>query len=388
MSARRVVWPLAVLLVGMIAASYALAPQVRSAAFVADLAGVDAWWRPLLPVRARAVSLRDFDIPTRHGAIRSRLYEPDAAPLGSLLVFPGIHAGGIDEPRLVTFARRLAGSGVRVMTVPLPDLRAYRITIASTDAIEDAALWMSADPHLAPGGRVGLAGVSFAGGLALVAAGRPALRQKLTMVVSLGGHADLPRVMTYLCSGRLPDGTTRPPHDYGVVVVLLASLSRLVPATQVPALERGILTFLDASSYADIDQARAAELLADTRRQLESLPEPSQTLLAQVIARDAAAVGRRILPFVEELGGAPGLSPTRSPATTAPVFLLHGSEDNVIPSTETPLAAEYLRSQGNLDVRWLRTPLISHATLTRHFGFRDSIRLINFWSDMLEAGRH
>ena len=53
----------------------------------------------------------------------------------------------------------------------------------------------------APDGRVGVVGVSFAGGLALVAAGRASIARGCRDVVSLGGHADLPRVMTYLCTG-------------------------------------------------------------------------------------------------------------------------------------------------------------------------------------------
>lgn len=381
MSARRIVWALT--FVGVVATTAFVAmPYARSAAFVADLAGVDAWWRRLVPIRARAVTTRDVVIPTRHGPIAARLYQPSGTPLLSLLVYPGIHAGGVDEPRLVTFAGRLAASGVRVIAVPLPDLRVYRIRVASTDAIEDSALWMANDRDLAPSGRVGLAGVSFAGGLALVAAGRPSLRDRLSMVMSLGGHADLPRVMTYLCTGRLADGTSRSPHDYGVVVVLLATLPRLVPEDQVAPLERAVLAFLDASSYAQIDPPRAAELLADSTRRRDVLPEPSRTLMTHVIGRDTAALGRALLPFVEDVGGAPDLSPGRSPATTAAVFLLHGLADNVIPSDETVFASQYLQSQGNTNVRQLRTPLISHATLAQEFGVRDSWDLIAFWTEM------
>jgi hypothetical protein len=388
MPARRVVWALAAVAITTAVGASVLAPDARSAAFVADLAGVEVWWRPLLPIRPRPVAARDLRIPTRHGEINSRIYEPDTAPLGTLVVYPGIHAGGVDEPRLVSFARRLAGNGVRVVTVPLPDLRVYRITTDSTDAIEDSALWTANDPRLAPAGHVGLVGVSFAGGLALVAAGRPALQHRLSLVVSLGGHADLPRVMTYLCPGQLPDGTARPPHDYGVVVVLLASLRRLVPADQVASVEHAILTFLDASSYADIDPPRSAQLLADTRRQHAALPEPSHALMTEVLTRDAHAVGQRILPFVEELGGDPALSPVRSAATRAPVFLLHGRDDNVIPSTETPLAASYLESKGNIRVRWLLTPLISHANLSGDLNLFDVWRLVRFWTEMTAtAGR-
>jgi dienelactone hydrolase len=385
MSARRVVWAIAAAAVALAALAYAIAPQARSAAFLAGLAGIDAWWRPLLPSRSYAVSTRDLAIPTRHGPISSRLYEPDATPLGSLLVYPGIHAGGVDEPRLVMFAKRLAASGIRVVTVPLPDLRVYRITAASTDAIEDSAIWMTNDAQLSPGRRVGLVGVSFAGGLALAAAGRPSLKDRLTLVVSLGGHADLPRVMRYLCTGQLPDGTSLPPHDYAVAVVLLASLPKLVPADQVTALERAILTYLDASSYAEIDTRRSAALLTDTRRQLDALPEPSQGLMRDVMARDAGAVGRRMLPFVEDVAGVPGLSPVRSEPTMAPVFLLHGLNDNIIPTSESSVAADYLRSRGNPRVNLLLTPLIVHANLADRMPIGESWRLIRFWTEMLKT---
>ncbi len=70
-----------------------------------------------------------------------------------------------------------------------------------------------------------------------------------------------------------------------------------------------------------------------------------------------------MLPFVEEIGGAPDLSPARSPRRPRLCFLLHGLDDNVIPSVETVFAAEYLRVRAIDDVRLLRTPLISHADL-------------------------
>jgi pimeloyl-ACP methyl ester carboxylesterase len=384
MPVRRVLWAIVTVVIASAALAIIIAPYTRSAAFIADLAGVDGWWRRLLLTRTYTVAVQDLSIPTRHGSVSARLYEPRAAPLGSLIVFPGVHAGGVDEPRLLMFAKRLAASGARVVTVPLPDLRVYRITAASTDVIEDTVQWMTTQPRLAPERRVGVVGVSFAGGLALVAAGRPTLRNKLTLVVSLGGHADLPRVMTYLCTGRLPDGTPRPPHDYGVVVVLLASLPKLVPTPQVPALEHAILTFLDASSYAEIEPERATHLLGETRRQADALPEPARTIMTEVMARDARAVGARILPFVEELGGAPALSPVRSPPTMAPVFLLHGQDDNVIPSSETPFAAAYLESHGNVRVRWLLTPLITHADLSSSPSFADTWRLVQFWTRMLQ----
>ena len=63
--------------------------------------------------------------------------------------------------------RRPRGAGVKVMAMALPDLQAYRITPRATDVIEDAVTWMAQRPDLAPDGRVGIVGISFAGGLSI-----------------------------------------------------------------------------------------------------------------------------------------------------------------------------------------------------------------------------
>ena len=46
-------------------------------------------------------------------------------------------------------------------------------------------------------------GISFSGGLSVVAAGRPGIRDRVAFVLSFGGHGDLSRVMHYLCSGEV-----------------------------------------------------------------------------------------------------------------------------------------------------------------------------------------
>ena len=59
------------------------------------------------------------------------------------------------------------------MTSALPDLQAYTITPQAADVIEDSVAELTTRPDLAPDGRIGMAGISFAGGLSLAAAGRP-----------------------------------------------------------------------------------------------------------------------------------------------------------------------------------------------------------------------
>ena len=68
------------------------------------------------------------------------------------------------------------------------------------------------------------------------------------------------------------------------------------------------------------------------------------------------------------------------PKPAAPVYLLHGSDDNVIPSEESLLLAGDLREHTH--VRLLVTDLLSHVTLDRPARVADLVRLIALWRDL------
>jgi acetyl esterase/lipase len=377
---------LAAIVVALGCAYLVARPWLGTVAFLLYIAGDDSIVRRVLPSRPSPVTTSDIAVPTRDGAIRARVYRPSTVRAGSpdpVVVFPGVHGGGVDEPRLVTFAGRLAATGLVVVSVPLPELREFRITGRSTDMVEDATRWVAAQPSLAPRGRVSLVGVSFGGGLAVVAAGRPSLEGRLTRVVSLGGYGDLPRVLRYLCTGMAPGGRTRPPHDYGVAVVALAAVPLIVPAGQAAALDAGIRTYLEASLDETPGQMRAARLVAEAGTLAAAMPDPARTIMHAILARDVAAVGRTILPFLDQLGRDPALSPERSPAARVPVFLLHGHDDNVIPPEETQRLAAYLTASGNPHVHWLVSPVLSHVGVDMTVGAGDAWRFVRFWHETL-----
>jgi len=370
---------LIIIVVVVAIAAWLMMPYVSALAILIDLSGQEMPMRRWLPVSVGQVTTRDVAVPTRHGTVNARLYLPNGRSHQTWIVVPGVHAGGVDEPRLARLTTRLAGAGITVLSLPLPDLREFRIVGRSTDQIEDAVVWATADPALAPDGIVGLVGVSFGGGLALVAAGRPAVADRIDRVVSFGGHGNLPRVINYLCTSRLPDGTTQPAHDYGVAILLLASLPHLVPPDQVVALDGAIRAFLDASMVDDHDPQAARPLFARARQLSATLPEPAAAIMRDVNARDGTRLGPALLPFAEVVGGDPALSAERSPIPRAPVFLIHGAADNVIPQSETVSLAAHLRAQGHTHVTSLLSPAISHADPSTELSIRDVWQLINFW---------
>jgi hypothetical protein len=191
----------------LLVAAPTIAAHLSSAALVVRAAGMHGWWAdPVARWRTVAFTTADTVIPARDGTLRARTYRPAAVRASPVLLTGGVHAKGIDEPRLVKLAGDLAAGGTPVITAEVPDLLQYRITPALTDAIEDATVWVAAQRELAPDGKIGVFGISFAGGLSISAAGRQRARDRVAYVVSFGGHGNLVRVIRYLCTGRQPDG--------------------------------------------------------------------------------------------------------------------------------------------------------------------------------------
>jgi dienelactone hydrolase len=356
---------------------------VRGASFVIQAANIEGVARTAAEWSTEAVAESPARVPWRGGELTARWYMPAERSARPVLIVPGVHAGGIEEPRLVAFARDVASMGHPVLTARLPDLTQYSITARTTDMIEDAAQWLAAQrEHAAADGRVGVMGISFAGGLSIVAVSRPALKDRVAFVMSFGGHGDLPRTLRYLCTGVQPTGDRRPPHDYGVAIILLGAADRAVPSGQVEPLRNAILAFLDASHLDMVDKARA-KLAFDHARQLEAnLAEPAKTLMGYVNARDVDRLGKILLPYLSALSGDEALSPARAAAPAATVYLLHGEDDNVIPAVESSLLADTLRARG-VRVRQLSTPLITHAEVDKTSAAGAFWDLTRFWSALL-----
>ena len=142
-----------------------------------------------------------------------------------------------------------------------------------------------------------------------------------------------------------------------------------------------MLRFLWASHLDRVDKPQAEREFAGLRELAQRLPEPSATLLAYVNTRDVVHLGARLLPFVGAYGGAAALSPSKSPKTSAPIFLLHGTDDNVIPAVESEYTADDLR--GHAPVRLLVSGLISHAEADQPVRAGDVLALAGFWADLL-----
>jgi dienelactone hydrolase len=316
----------------------------------------------------------NVDVPSANGPIRARLYFAAERSKGpGIVIAHGVHHDGIEERRLVSFARSLARTGRVVLTPELAELADYRITASGVSVIRDSVAYALTREDHVEGERVGLIGFSFAGGLALVAASDPNVGQKLEFVTSVGGHHDLARVLGFLVRNRIetPEGTRfEKAHEYGLVVLLYGNLERFVPASDLPAMRAGVKAWLEE----DRPRARrlAAARAAPESERLWTLLEAGKTQeLAPEI--EAALAGKE-----QELEA---LSPHgRLAKIGVPVYLLHGSHDSVIPPSETDWAARELGSEPH-DA--LVSPLLEHVSVAGQAGWEEKLALVRFMARML-----
>jgi len=312
------------------------------------------------------------EVPTPSGPIRARLYIPkDRADAPGIVLVHGVHHLGIEEPRMVAFARALSSSGIRVLTPELLSLADYQVDRSSIDLIGYSARALSAPL----GQKVGVLGLSFAGGLSLLAAADPRFRTYIRFVVSVGAHDDLERVSQFLITNRIerPDGTTlhMMAHEYGALILIYSHVGDFFPPADVPTAHEALRLLL----WEKVDESRKqAEQLSPGSRQKMEL------LYSRQVKALAGELGEAIVRHRAEM--APVSPHGNLGALQVPVLLLHGAADNVIPSSEllwlqrdVPPAA--LKSA-------LISPAISHVELRGEPSLTDQWRLVHFMARVLE----
>jgi len=313
----------------------------------------------------------DGSAQTPRGLLRYRLYTPqDVKAPGGVVLLHGVHHLGMEDPRLWNLARALASAGVEVMTPELQDLADYHVTARTIDVIGDSAVVLSKRMDRP----VGVMGLSFAGGLSLLAAAKPEFADKIGFVVAVGAHDDMDRVARFFAANTItkPDGTEEPfhAHEYGVLVLAYSHLE-------------------DFFSPADVPIAREA-----MRQRLWEMPDPMKaaaglspaghTELDQLFNHREVleqALLQEIKLHKDEMDA---VSPHGHLAQLhTAVFLLHGTGDTIIPSSET------LWLSRDVPQNTLKSTLISPALV--HVNMEDTVtwqqqwQLADFMAKVLDA---
>jgi pimeloyl-ACP methyl ester carboxylesterase len=322
-----------------------------------------------------ACVIQDGSAPTPHGTLKYRLYTPvGASHPGGIILLHGIHRAGIEEPRLINFAVTMASAGVEVMTPELQDLADYRVTPQTEDVIGDAAVVLGDKMGLR---RVGVLGLSFAGGLALLAASKPEYTDRVGFVAAVGAHDDMTRVARFFAANMIekPDGSAvaLKAHEYGVLVLAYSHMEDFFSPRDMPAAREALRKWLWEQPT---DSMQSAQTMSRAGQEELDRMLHHRDLLQQALFKEIQRHSDE-MEAVSPHGHVGNLH--------VPVYLLHGTTDSVIPASETLWLAKDVPPQE------LRVVLISPAMNMIHVDGEQPVTvyermaLVDFMAQVLRA---
>lgn len=160
------------------------------------------------------------------GSVHATIFHPSGSGRhGAIILLQG--AG--DLPRsdaAVRFSEALARLGVVVMLPESTGLHAERLTFGEIDGLRQCVLQLAAQSDV-DDERIGFVGLSAAGGLSIVAAAQPDLRERVRFVNSFGSYYDALALLLDVASRSMEiDGVERPwqpePRTVDVVTTSLS----------------------------------------------------------------------------------------------------------------------------------------------------------------------
>jgi acetyl esterase/lipase len=315
-------------------------------------------------------------IPTERGPVRGRLYVPPGVTNPpAIVIVHGVHYKGIEEPRLQKFSRAVASQGIAVLTPEIAELADYHVDPRSIETVGASLRFMSERTGKA---KVGLMGMSFGGGLSLIAAADPRWADMVSVVVAVGAHDDVPRVSRFFAHQKttFADGhpTTIKPHDYGATVLVYDRVGDFFPKDEEEIARSALRHWLreeQAQARAD-----AARLSPASRKKAEDLfdghfDQIDPELLAEIGKNETA------MSQVSPRGHLAGLR--------AKAFILHGEGDTVIPASEASYLAEDVPHDKLASV--LVSPAIVHVEIDKEPSKAEQWALLRFMGEVLLAAR-
>ena len=264
------------------------------------------------------------------------VYSPvQGTPQGTVLFVHGMSPKGCRDERQVHACRSLVAAGFEVVAPLFPDVAALKLTAKTGDRVRGCIETLATDRP------IGIFSVSFSGGIALRAACAPSTADRVAAILLLGSSARPHDVLAHALAARDAD-------PYVWWICFANWLPALVPGSEPVAQALREAVHDDSFSRSPGRFGLARDVLKPAHKELLArLQEPEERCALAMEALAAAP-----LEFL-----APGvlLDDLR-----APVALLHGASDSVVPAGESRWLHGQLRERG-VESKLLITTLLGHG---------------------------
>jgi pimeloyl-ACP methyl ester carboxylesterase len=266
------------------------------------------------------------------GALRLCVYAPAAqVPEGTLLVAHGLHPAGPDDPRLDRFLRILAHAGFLVVAPALPDYLRLRCDTRVALDFAQAFDALRALPEC-PASLPGVLSISFGSYPALRLLADSVRGQQLSGGVVFGGYGDPVRTLRYTLGER---GADMPPPDPlsmpAVAINLVDELELAAPVTE-PVVAAWLELARRTWGKPELKQPVAHAPIAHTLARNLTADQRTLFLRGCGLTTDAHGYWLAVLARSRRLPGIDARPELH--ALRRPLYLMHGRDDDVIPSSE------------------------------------------------------
>jgi len=283
----------------------------------------------------------------------------------ALVLIPGLSPQGKDDVRLVAYAYSLARAGIRVFVPDIASFRELQIGPGDPAQIADIVASLLENKDKFGFDALGLQAVSYAVGPAVIAATRADIRDRIRFVVGIGGYYETVGMIRYFTTGKYRatdaeawrDGAPDPRAKW---LFAQTNARYLSDPRQRAALQA--IALIKRDNLPDSTDRWEAELgpegHAILRLMLNGDPSAVDTYVSALPASMRAALEALDLSR-RDLGA----------TLKARLILIHGSDDPVIPSSES---IKLSRSVRNSDLYLIDN--LFHADLGE-ISFRDAMQL-------------
>jgi pimeloyl-ACP methyl ester carboxylesterase len=294
-------------------------------------------------------------VPSRGRKIHADLYYPhEGGKKYPLLLVHGVNLSGKDDEQIVLLAKDLSRAGFLVLVPDLEGVKNLRIRIADAEDILQSFRYLSRvenNGSKKTGSRGGMIGINVGAGPMLLAAADPRIRDKVSVVATVGGYYDLRNVLSFALTGAYeygghrgyvrPDASLRWMLAYKNLDLLHSSDDR-----------EKLRTIIEKRNRYEV---AAAESLA------KSLGPEGRAVNAFLVNTDpehfSPLYERLPLPVREYVYQ---LSPARAiKYITASFVIIHGIDDYFIPYTESMRLADAVVNKGQVHLALL--PQLMHS---------------------------
>lgn len=298
----------------------------------------------------RGIERRTVTLASGKERIRADVYTTVQADAPTIVFLHGMSPLGIADPRQIVAAKALTAAGFRVVCPELPEIRNLRVEAESIGRFRNILHHLKNDPGLCPAGRFALFAPSFSGAICLKVAADSSVRDKISAVAALGAFSRIERSLQHLMHDDAAD-------PYARLIILANFLPRLREG-------RRLSPYYLAAAHDNWQQTASQNPSlpgfgpTDVRsRELRRLNATERRLIDRIAVDKAfrVALGQRLLGVMQDTLDAYNVSDVAF-RVAAPVFLLHGAGDDVIPARESAELYPLLK-----EARLVVTPLMGHS---------------------------